>query len=711
MNVDLRRLPACLAWGAFWGAAAWSAYAVVEFAFSSLLFGFTRPYAVFPAWHFHLTALLVLAYLIIGPVTGAIGGLVAHLVAGRDGGPPHFEFAATIPLTLVFLGNGIGVMISGLGFGGVWQTLAAAVLTMLLIAGMLSPEWTERVGLLPNPWIISGLMLGLGQEFDLVNMSVAAQLGSPISKVAIAFGVALVVAVVLAVFGGRRIAGALGSRAGWASIAAGVLLFASCEALSISKQTVAEAASPALSTSARPNVVLIVMDTVRADHLSAQGYQRDTTPNLKALARDSVVYGNAISASDITLTSHASLFTGMYASWHNAFCQPPEAEYGREIAKQYPTLAEVLHRGGYETIGVAANLYLRADFGLERGFDQFQIPRPVPMLPDESRSLLRHRVRRWMSYAADTAQFDRLYSMGEDIDNELFRVMARRARPDAPFFAFLNYMDAHFPYVPPAPYSAAYPGRHPHNTPDDLEAQQYVISAGGAPPREYAEHCVSQYDGGIAYEDAQIGRVVEWLKRHQAYDNTMIVVTSDHGEGFGDRRRVTHANGPYQSLVHVGLMIKYPKAARRGDEPALASLTDVAPTILGAASVAIPATMQGRDLASVQGARDIYNETFPCPVIRPTECRGDRGCATKSIYSWPYKFIASTERGGKYELFDLSVDPGEKRNLIVREAERAAELRARLEVWSKAQPVQTRGTKQVDVDKRKALEGLGYIAK
>src|SRR5215510_9949071 len=127
MNVDLRRLPACLAWGAFWGAAAWSAYAVVEFAFSSLLFGFTRPYAVFPAWHFQLTALLVLAYLVIGPVTGAIGGTVVYLLVGRAsgppdagaGGPPHgraVECAATLPLALVFLANGIGVMTSGLGF-------------------------------------------------------------------------------------------------------------------------------------------------------------------------------------------------------------------------------------------------------------------------------------------------------------------------------------------------------------------------------------------------------------------------------------------------------------------------------------------------------------------------------------------------------------------------------------------------------------------
>src|SRR5262249_25370464 len=151
-----------------------------------------------------------------------------------------------------------------------------------------------------------------------------------------------------------------------------------------------------------------------------------------------------------------------------AYCQPPEASYGRKLAQQYPTLAELLKKGGYETIGVAANLYLRADFGLERGFDEFRIPRPVPLLPDENRWPLRHPVRSLLSFAADTAQFDRLYTMGEDIDNELFQAMDQRAHLEAPFFAFLNFMDAHFPYVPPAPYTARYPGRRPRTTQDDL---------------------------------------------------------------------------------------------------------------------------------------------------------------------------------------------------------------------------------------------------
>jgi arylsulfatase A-like enzyme len=151
----------------------------------------------------------------------------------------------------------------------------------------------------------------------------------------------------------------------------------------------------------------------------------------------------------------------MYASWHSAYCQPPEAAYGRKLSDRYPTVAELMKRGGYATIGVAANLYLRADFGMERGFDEFRIPRPVPLLPDDARWLLRHNVRRWVSYTGDTAQFDRLYALGEDIDSELFAVMEQRTNRQTPFFVFLNYMDAHFPYVPPAPFNERFPGRRP----------------------------------------------------------------------------------------------------------------------------------------------------------------------------------------------------------------------------------------------------------
>jgi arylsulfatase A-like enzyme len=465
-----------------------------------------------------------------------------------------------------------------------------------------------------------------------------------------------------------------------------------------------EAASTPLPQTGRPNILLIVMDTVHADHLAVYGYERETTPNLRELARDSMIYSNAISASDITLTSHASLFTGMYPSWHGAYCDPKNAAYGRAISNSYPTVAELLHSAGYQTSGVAANLYLRADFGLERGFDRFRIPRPVPLLAAENAFMLRRTLRRGLSLLVDTAQFDRLYALGEDINSELFADFAAYSRPGVPAFLFVNYMDAHFPYVPPSPYDIRYPGRRSGMTQDDLESEQKLLVSGNSEVPAYRSHCVSQYDGGIAYVDRQVGEVVTWLKRHGAYDNTMIVITSDHGESFGERHRVGHANSPYQNLLHVALIVKYPHQTRRGTEEHPVSLSDVAPTILDAAGIAAPQTMQGRNLTAV-GDREIFSETFPCPVAHSPDC--PNGCTARAIFSWPYKFITSSN--GHRELFDLSSDPTERRNLYVQKPARAEQLAGRLSAWMKSMPQQSRETHTLSPEDLRRLKSLGYV--
>src|SRR5207248_321200 len=136
------------------------------------------------------------------------------------------------------------------------------------------------------------------------------------------------------------------------------------------------------------------------------------------------------------------------------------------------------------------------------------------------------------SLVIDTAQFDRLNSSAEEIDDEFLATLD--GHPRAPFFGFINYMDAHFPYLPPAPWDRKFPGKVSTLTKDYLEAEQYTISNGGGTPADYREYCLSQYDGGIAYLDAQIGRIVAGLRQRGLYDNTMIVVTSDHGEAFGE---------------------------------------------------------------------------------------------------------------------------------------------------------------------------------
>ena len=441
---------------------------------------------------------------------------------------------------------------------------------------LLIRRWNDGAGWLTNYWVVSGLLLGFGQLLGLREMGVANQLGARLGIASLALTALLLGVTAASVLFGRKFRlPAVPLRFG--AIGGALLLILVSYTLGRPAQNRVEAASTPLAPTGRPNVLLIVMDTVHADHLAAYGYQRDTTPNLRELARDSMLYTNAISASDITLTSHASLFTGMYPSWHGAYCDPQNAAYGRAISNSYPTVAELLHSAGYQTSGVAANLYLRADFGLERGFDRFRIPRPVPLLAAENAFMLRGALRRGLSTVFDTAQFDRLYALGEDINSELFADLAAFSKPGAPAFIFVNYMDAHFPYVPPSPYDARYPGRRPGMTQDDLESEQKVLVSGNGAVPAYQSHCVSQYDGGIAYVDHQIGEVVTWLKRHGAYDNTMIVVTSDHGEAFGERHRVGHANSPYQNLLHVALIVKYPHTAQRGAEERPVSLSDVDP--------------------------------------------------------------------------------------------------------------------------------------
>jgi hypothetical protein len=251
--------------------------------------------------------------------------------------------------------------------------------------------------------VISAVLLGVEQEWDLLNMGVARQLGGKVQLAEALLAGMPIVAIAASLSLGRRLRPLIsGSRWALATLALLAVLTLSSAALATSHtRTVQAAPQPAASlgsntggntggnTAGKPNIVLIVMDTVRADHLSVYGYGLETTPNLKALAQDAAIYTQAQSAADITLTSHASLFTGMYPSWHGAYCRPPEAPYGRELSKRWPTLAEILRGGGYSTLGVAANLYLRSDFGLDRGFQEFRIPRPVPVLADENRYQLR----------------------------------------------------------------------------------------------------------------------------------------------------------------------------------------------------------------------------------------------------------------------------------------------------------------------------------
>lgn len=716
MIPGFERLQRCVFLGGMQGMMAWCAYAVLEFVVVSLLFRFTRPYAVFTPGHWGATGLLISAFLATGILAGSLTGIAVHLLSGKitfaRNVSPHLilERAATLTLVFAFAANLIPSPTARNEKAP--MLLVCVAFVALLLACIRSETWSRKAGLLGSPWVVSGVLLGLRQEFILFQLqNLAEQLGTRTLPYSLLLIGSLIAAIISAIWLGRRWSARLAQarifELNWAAPVLALALLAG--SVSLARMSAAQASpSEVISKSSQPNVIVIVIDTVRADHLSVYGYDRDTTPNLKKLAEDSAVYDQAFSASDITLTSHATLFTGMYASWHGAHCQPPEATYGRAVEPQVPTLAEVLSAKGYRTLGAAANLYLRPDFGLQRGFQTFRIPRPVPVLTDESPYLLRIRMREVLSWMVDTSQFDRLYARGDDINRTFFDEVRHKDFSDAPFFAFLNYMDAHFPYIPPAPYDRLFPGKNIRLLPDNLTAIQDDVVHGGPLPDAYATHAMSQYDGGIAYMDAQIGNLIQWLKEQKVYDNTMIVVASDHGEAFGEKRLFLHANSTYQNLLHVALLIKFPHNAHKGVVKVPVSLADVAPTLLRALGYQPPPAVQGKDLldpASLAEPREVFAESFPCPVLHPPEC--PQGCLIRTVISWPNKFIASSS--GKYETYDLSQDPAEDRNLFGSQNPIAQNLGRKLSGWIKTMPVQSGQHLTLDPEAVQRLKSLGYV--
>ena len=700
--------------GVVQGLAAWSAYAVLEFLVSSVLFRLGRPYARFTTWHWELTGQLALSYIVTGVILGALIGLLVFRFRNTprlSGAPIALVMEHTAALTLT-LAIAIHLATQPAAPDIWWKLLFLPLaLAAAILLAIRSRVWSTRFGLLTNPWVVAGLFLSGGQVSALQFMGVARQLGiSTQPWYYLLLGTQLIAAIA-AVWLGR-----LWRRASnpnrifapnWAAAALALVIMVTGFVLGTEPSSPVAPHATITGTSTRPNVILIVMDTTRADHLSLYGYNRDTTPNLKKLAADATRYPTALSAADITLASHASIFTGLYPSWHGAYCQPPEATFGRMIGP-VPTLAEVLARNGYHTLGTAANLYLRADFGLQRGFQQFRIPRPVPVLAPESWYMLRNAMRDLISLFCDTAQFDRLYSRGDAVNDEFFTLLGDSQLAQAPFFAFFNYMDAHFPYIPPYPFDRRFPGKDIRLTQADMAATERRVSAG----RErlsplYTRHALSQYDGGIAYIDSQIGQLLDWLKRENLYDNTMIVVTSDHGESFGERRIFQHGNSLYSNLLHVGLLVKYPHSAHTGVVDAPVSLIDIFPTVLKVAGVEAPRGLQGIDLLDPAAAqpRNLFSESFPCPVMHQPECPD--GCVTRSVVSWPDKFIWSSN--GRLETYQLQRDPNEKYNLFGSLSYTGQVLSAELRAWIRTMPVQPRQFVNLSPEEIKRFKALGYI--
>jgi len=306
---------------------------------------------------------------------------------------------------------------------------------------------------------------------------------------------------------------------------------------------VARASASEVPSGHRPNIVLITMDTVRADHLSAYGYKRDTTPNLARLADKGVLFENAISASSWTLPSLSAIYTGLlpHQSGANAF---------RPLNPGWKTVESVLGHHGYATAGFNANYYYgESGWGLGSGFGMYDDDRTT-LLYNLSRMLVGRAAVQPIYQNLD--RYDAFYRRdAAKLNADVFRWL--RHRPASrPFYIYINYFDAHSPYLPPAPYNHRF-GRLPESV-----VRRWSAKGGFRPrhplPAADRQALIDGYDNSLAYLDSQIGRLVKFLKSTPAGKDTIFLISADHGEAFGEHGAYQHGNDLHREEIHVPLI-------------------------------------------------------------------------------------------------------------------------------------------------------------
>ena len=409
-----------------------------------------------------------------------------------------------------------------------------------------------------------------------------------------------------------------------------------------------------------PNVLLIVMDTVRASSLGHYGYRRDTTPNLDRLAQSAVVFERAISPSPWTFPAHASMFTGRWPHELSANWQSP-------LDGTYPTLGEVLRDRGYRTAGFAANnFWCTTEFGIARGFDYYD-SYPVSV----SQAVMSSSIGREMisfSLDRDSAfQFREWIGYDEipgrrsagEINGEFLRWVGQD-QGSRPFFAFLNYLDAHQPFLPPSPFDRKFLGDSPRGDPRHWWGRDWK-------PQEIQAETDS-YDGAIGYIDQQIGALTEELQRRGLLENTLLIVTSDHGEHLGEHGFMRHANTLYLEVLHVPLMFRLPARVPALRVPEPASVRDLPATVLDVLGVDCAGCLAGSSLAaSWRKPAQTQSPSSPSfsEVSRGVRLPGRYPNASgdmASLVTADFHYILNGD--GSEELYRLPSDPQERTNLV-----------------------------------------------
>jgi arylsulfatase A-like enzyme len=405
-----------------------------------------------------------------------------------------------------------------------------------------------------------------------------------------------------------------------------------------------------------PNVVLFMLDTLRADHLSCYGYREIATPHIDSLAQDGIRFGNAFSQASWTRPSVATILTGLYPSSHGA------VHKADILPNRVDTVAEVLRAGGYRTVGFPNNANVSQAFNFQQGFEEFHYLAPSFFFgaDEPAAQLTMYNILRLVRerFLARTVDVHNYYQPAETVSAEVRGWLARRGAETRPFFLFVHYMDAHDPYMV-----------HPFN------GEGYARVANPNPPAAMAEKFHRLYDGEVAYLDQHLGTVLDDLRARGLYDQTLIVLTADHGEEFHEHGGWWHGTTLYDEQIHVPLLVKPPRGGATGRVvEELATSLDIAPTIFAAAHVPAPPVLQGHALPLDQGAAPGRQSVFAEEDLE--------GNVLQAVRSREWKLISANPgnpRGLPGEaLFDLKQDAGEQRDVSRTATAQTETMRAEL---------------------------------
>jgi choline-sulfatase len=442
----------------------------------------------------------------------------------------------------------------------------------------------------------------------------------------------------------------------------------------------------------RPNVLLITVDTVRADHIAAYGYEKGGQPNITALAKRGVVIPFATCEVPVTAPSHATMMTSLPAAAHGILLNI------MYLKDDVPVLAECFKDAGYSTAAVIGGSPLWGrDTGLNRGFDIYD----DAMSPSEEFTptpLITGKIAEKLGFLRYD---DRPLERTADEVTEAVLKMPERGLV-RPYFLWVHYYDAHDEYLPPAEFAPA--GLKDKRSQHDINENW---SADKNPRPEDTEKIIALYDGEIEFIDHEIGRLFGGLDAKGMLENTVMCLVSDHGEGLLDHDTKYHGLRVYGEDIKIPLIfssVDCELPPLRVEPGFKASTLDIAPALLELANLPVPASMRGRSLFSPGPDRGFgYSFSVPDPKRDTPISRG----RLDAVYTENYKLIVSSK--GTVELYDLADDPGERNNIAGYEPAIVADMNGLLEKYLATIPPVEIGPRDLNTERVKTLKGLGYL--